>query len=78
MSIRRAKKYFGYAVVIIVLAGCGGPGDKLPPGMAHLRQGAAGSDFDAFVEEATVESERFRRRFLAGGDPDFVGADLLS
>ena len=59
MSIRRAKIYIGYVVVIIVLAGCGSPDDQLPPGVAHLRQGPAGHDFDAFVVEATVESELF-------------------
>jgi len=78
MSMRRAKKYFGYAVVAIVLAGCGSPDGQLPPGMAHLRQGPAGRDFDAFVEESTVESELFRRRLLAGDDPDFISSDLLA
>ncbi|MHC4580801.1 MAG: hypothetical protein ACYS14_05040, partial [Planctomycetota bacterium] len=66
------------AVVMIVLAGCNSPDEQLPPGVAHLRQGPEGRDFDAFVEEATVESERFRRRLPAGGDPDFVSSDLLA
>jgi hypothetical protein len=61
-----------------VLAGCSSPDDQLPPGVAHLRQGPEGRGFDAFVEEATVESELFRRRLLAGGDPGFVSSDLLA
>ena len=78
MSVRRVRRHIGYVVLTIVLAGCGSPDDQLPPGVAHLRQGPAGRDFDAFVEEATVESELFRRRLLAGGDPDFVSSDLLA
>jgi hypothetical protein len=46
--------------------------------MAHLRQAPAGRDFEAFAEEATVESELFRRQLLAGGNPDFAGSDLLA
>ena len=72
------KMHIGCATVIILLAGCGLPDDQLPPGVAHLRQGPVGHDFDAFVEEATVESETFRRQLLAGGDPDLVSADLLA
>ena len=78
MSVRRARRHAGYIVLAIALAGCGSPEGQLPPGVAHLRQGPVGRDFDAFVEEATVESERFRRQLLAGGDPDFVSADLLA
>jgi hypothetical protein len=78
MSIRLAGRHFGYAVLVIVLAGCGSPDDQPPQGVAHLKQASAEHDLDAFVEEATVESERFRRRVHAGGGPGFAGADLLA
>jgi len=78
MSIRRTKRCIRSAVLAIMLAGCGSPDDQLPPGMAHLRQAPAGRDFDAFLKEATVESEMFRRKLLAGGDPDFIDSDLLA
>ncbi|MCP4256164.1 MAG: hypothetical protein GY774_01395 [Planctomycetes bacterium] len=52
--------------------------DQLPPGMVYLNQAPAGHDFDAFLEESTVESELFRRRLLTGSDPDFISADLVS
>ena len=77
MSAPWVRRHVGCIFLAIVLAGCCSPDDQLPPGMAHLRQGPAGRDFDAFVEEATVESERFRRRLLAGGDLDPVSTDLL-
>lgn len=76
--MRWTKTHIGCAIVIIVLAGCGLPEDQLPPGVAHLMQGRAGRDFDAFVVEATVESELFRRRLLAADDLDFVSSDLLA
>ena len=78
MPTRRARRHIGYVVLTIVVAGCGSAEDELPPGVAHLRQAPAGHDFAAFVEEATVESERFRRRLLAGGDPGFADAHLLA
>jgi len=71
-------RLIGCAVLAIVLAGCGSSDDELPPGVAHLMQGPPGRDFDAFVEEATVKSELFRRKLLAGGGPDFVSPDLLA
>jgi hypothetical protein len=46
--------------------------------MAYLKQAPAGSDFKAFLNNATAESELFRRRLLAGSDPDFISADLLA
>lgn len=78
MSIHLAGRHLGYAILVIVLAGCGSPDDRLAPGMAHLRQAPAGHDFDAFVKEATVESELFRRRLLAGNDPASVDAEMLA
>jgi hypothetical protein len=67
--------------VTLVLTGCGSyrrPMEPLPPGMAYLKQAPAGRDFEAFLEEATAESERFRRRLLSGSDPYFISADLLA
>jgi len=52
--------------------------DQLPPGLAYLKQAPAGHDFDAFLEESTVQSELFRRRLLAGSDPNFISADLIA
>lgn len=78
MFIRLAQRHFIYAVLIIISGGCGSPNEQLPPGVAHLRQAPAGRDFEAFVEEATVESEIFRRRVLAERDPDIADADLLA
>ena len=77
MSIPPAKRHLGCAVLAIAFAGCGSPDELLPPGVAHLLQVPPGRDFDAFVDEATVESERFRRRLLAGG-PGFADAELLA
>ncbi len=81
MSIQWTTRPIGCAVLLIVLTGCNLPptaDDELPPGMAHLRQAPAGSDFDAFFKEATAESELFRQRLLAGSESDFVSADLLA
>ncbi|MHC4726515.1 MAG: hypothetical protein ACYS17_04740 [Planctomycetota bacterium] len=52
--------------------------DQLPPGMAYLNQAPEGHDFDAFLEESTVKSELFRRRLIAGSDPNFINADLIA
>ncbi len=78
MSMRLTGTYFGYAVLVISLVGCGSPDNELPPGVAHLTQAPPGHDFDAFVAEATVESELFRRRVLAGDDLDVANAELLA
>ena len=80
-----ARKFFrrsvGCLVITLILMGCNSQRKStglLPPGMAYLRQAPAGKDYEAFFEEATVESERFRRRLLSGKDPDFISADLLA
>jgi hypothetical protein len=52
--------------------------DQQPPGLVYLNQAPAGHDFDAFLQESTVQSELFRRRLLAGSDPDFVNANLIA
>jgi 7,8-dihydropterin-6-yl-methyl-4-(beta-D-ribofuranosyl)aminobenzene 5'-phosphate synthase len=52
--------------------------DQLPPGLAYLNQAPAGHDFDAFFQESTVESELFRRRLLAGKNPNFINTDLVA
>jgi hypothetical protein len=52
--------------------------EPIPPEMAYLRKAPAGRDYEAFIIESTVESERFRRRLLSGGDPDFISAELLA
>lgn len=68
-------------VMMLMSAGCNSrhkPMEPLPPGMAYLKQAPAGRDYEAFIIEATVESERFRRRLLSGDDPDFIHADLLA
>ncbi len=70
-----------YVVVTLVLVGCEfqqKPMESLPPGMAYLQQAPPGRDYEAFIRESTIESERFRRRLLSGGDPNFISADLLA
>lgn len=70
-----------YVVVTLVLVGCGfqqKPMESLPPGMAYLQQAPPGRDYEAFIRESTIESERFRRRLLSGGDPNFISAELLA
>ena len=69
------------SLVTLVPAGCNshqGAREPLPPAMAYLQQAPAGRDYEAFIKESTVESERFRRRLLSGGDPDFISANLLA
>ena len=84
MSILQVKKcrlrQVGYMVVTIVLASCSllQTAKELPPGMAYLKQAPAGRDFESFIEKATTESELFRRRMLAGSNPNFASADLLT
>lgn len=78
MSVRRAKWFIKSIVFVIILSGCSSLDDELPPGFAHLMQAPVGRDFDAFFKEATVQSEMFRRKLLAGGDPDFIDSDLLT
>jgi len=74
-------KIVGYALVTILLLSCGQlqiDMGQLPPGMAYLNQAPGGHNFDAFLEESSVKSELFRRRLLAGGDPNFISADLIA
>jgi hypothetical protein len=52
--------------------------DQLPPGLTYLNQAPAGHDFDSFLEESTVQSELFRRRILAGSDPNFTNINLIA
>ncbi|MBA7646148.1 hypothetical protein ES703_53910 [subsurface metagenome] len=85
MSIQRTNRLYlrqvEYTVMTILLASCSmlqKAKDQLPPGLAYLKQAPTGHDFDAFLEESTIQSELFRRRLLAGSDPNFVSADLIA
>jgi hypothetical protein len=78
MSVRGAKWCIRSIIFVIILSGCSSLDDELPPGFVHLMQAPSGRDFDALFEEATVQSEMFRRKLLAGGDPDFIDSDLLA
>jgi hypothetical protein len=78
---RRHLRQIGYMVMIILLASCchlQTAKDQLPPGLAYLNQAPAGHDFDAFLEESTVQSELFRRRLLAENDHNFINANLIA
>ena len=77
----RHRRQVGYMVMTILLASCSlaqVAKDQLPPGLAYLNQASTGHNFDAFLEESTVQSELFRRRLIAGTDPNFISADLIA
>jgi len=64
---RRRHWQIGYIVLIMLLASCNlqkKTMGQLPPGLVYLSQAPAGQDFDAFLEESTIQSELFRRRLI--------------
>ena len=85
MSIQQVnmhhRRRICYAVMTILLASCSlvqTATEQLPPGLAYLHQAPPGHDFEAFFQESTVQSELFRRRLIAGSDPNFISADLVA
>lgn len=84
-SIRKTMEFCFRGIVLSIVmllpvsSSCHkGSEEPLPPEMATLQTGPAGRDYQAFIIESTVESERFRRRLLSGGDPNFISANLLA
>jgi len=85
MSIQQVnihhRRRVGYAVMTILLASCNlvqTATEQLPPGLAYLNHALPGHDFETFFQESTIQSELFRRRLIAGSDPNFISADLLA
>lgn len=76
----RHVRYIGYTVTSIILISCNllQAESQLPPGLAYLNQAPAGQNFEALLKESTVQSENFRRRLLAGDDPNFINVNLIA